>query len=230
MSVWIFIGLVLVCFLMGALLLPLYYRVHWERETIGQPMGYAGTVMAPGKLFGVSVAGNRRLPVVKVHFLRMSKTVAEAGASRRKKKPEAKPPADKPVQVKRRRRVKRVKTVVRLLSPGDVVRILRQAAGTMWSWIRPRTIRARLRFGTGDPMFTGVLYGMLWTVGIQQRLDREITPDFLQAGVQGHVTLRGWVMLGGLVWRVCYLMGSIIAFILVQKIRIFTRKIYRAGW
>lgn len=209
---------------------PIRYYLLWEKEAAGEPVRYAGSLYCPGNFLRITMEGGKGQPVAHIHFAGISKRVEWKTLRRRKKRKEKTEPESKPQkQAGGRRKFRIGKKIFGHLTPRELLQILHRLVEHFWKWLKPLKVRARLIFGTGNPMYTGLIYGLLWSVGIQQRLDREIRPDFLHPGLQGNVSLRGRVILGGLLWRGCYLVGFIITFILIKKIRIFTRTIYQSG-
>lgn len=91
---------------------------------------------------------------------------------------------------------------VRLLQREDVKELLSDsvsAAGKILKSIRPRHIRANIRFGTGSPDTTGYLYGAYCMAAPFLGAEVGVTPDFDEAVAEGEFDISGritvWVLL-----------------------------------
>lgn len=69
----------------------------------------------------------------------------------------------------------------------------------------PSSLKGRLLFGLGDPASTGKALGILSLFGpLWQKV--EITPDFQEKRLESDLTLKGWFILGILLWHILVLL------------------------
>lgn len=113
-----------------------------------------------------------------------------------------------------------IRHFVELLQDGDTKLLLGQCKLRLLKVlksIRPRTVKADILFGTGQPDTTGYLYGVTCMVSPCLGRDLIITPDFQNAVLEGNFYIKGHI-------SVVVLLTNAILILTDKKLRILFKK------
>ncbi len=109
-----------------------------------------------------------------------------------------------------------------LLDPGnkDAIRHILAEGKTLFSHIRPRRLRMKLRFSTGDPATTGEVVGAVSVLPFAYQKGNQLVPDFVseEAYLNGTIGLSGHIV-------IFYAVAMLVRLLLDKKVRRLIRHI-----
>ncbi len=99
----------------------------------------------------------------------------------------------------------------------ELKRIFNVATGNLWNLLKPDSFYADLICGTGNPMLTGIIFGILWSSTFYYETESSIRPDYIRAVIAGNVGIAGTISLCGIVWRIVRIAAYVLYIIVSRK-------------
>lgn len=210
------VGIILLLILWGFILIflmPLRYTVRWSNDA-DHAHKIAFEVIIFRGLFGLSGSNDSGKFTFQysLFFLKkdyIPKEGREKAEKPSKKKPESK---SKPTRIKKYGR-----KILTNFTPGELKRILRKTGKSLWTFLRPDYLRADLICGTGNPMWTGLVFGLIWSSDLYTKTESTIQPDYIRAILAGTAMIEGSFSLGSLLWQVIQIIVYVIYIIVSKK-------------
>ncbi|HKJ67795.1 MAG TPA: hypothetical protein VKA68_07545 [bacterium] len=201
-------------------ILPVQYVFRWQREQQDADMDISFRVRILRGVFAVHmqrVGGDSSFYysffTLRRHF-EPGKTTEPDGEPEQEESP-VKPSR----KIRSLRRISaKTQRVFNFLSFRDIWKLARLLLHHLWTWLRPDLFRTELTIGTGDPMSTGLLFGVLRGSGLDQNIDGSIEPNFTDAAVLGDLRVAGTLRIGGGLWRGVHVLLYAIFLVISKKI------------
>ena len=86
--------------------------------------------------------------------------------------------------------------LARYFNVGEIKNIGAKAIRMVWKTLQPRAGSCTIEYGTGNPMYTGIITGLLHTTSIFRRFPGKFTPNFVNKTLTGECHIRGNIVLG----------------------------------
>jgi len=207
MTIAIIILLVLFGLFLILLLMPVRYTVSYHRTDWVTPVIWTLNILFFGSRSGFYL--QYRSAEKFSGFFRMgpwSKPISEE-----EPETESEKPGKSEKKIRRSRGIKkRARRIMRFFSFEDLRKIMKLSLKLIWDWIHPNAYDIQLEIGTGDPMQSGVLFGLLSAVHLRNRTHIQLTVNYLKRGAIGKAWLTRQQNLFGLFWRCVYLILVVI--------------------
>jgi len=210
---WILLGL------LGLLLLilinPVQYAFQWERKSFDAPHWLRIHFRIFLGLLRFQIVLENSEPRTSFAIFGIESSLKEKEQKpkkeKKKKEKEAKKSKKKPKKV-----VKKVKWVRKYFSIADFKQIAKRTIHHLWGWLKPSHLSGNFQVGTGNPAYTGILFGWYCSTRLFENALIKITPEFVHSGLCGNGAIRGRLILIDLVRRIL-LIGITIISIYIQK-------------
>jgi len=139
--------------------------------------------------------------------------------------PKKKPPkAEKPSKKKKsksKQKAPRLKKygrrAVTHFTLNEIKQIFRVALRNLWDLLKPDRFYADIICGTGNPMWTGIIFGLLWSSSFYYETESSIRPDYIRPVIAGNIQIAGHISIGGILWRIVRIAAYVLYIIISRK-------------
>ncbi len=200
--------------------LPVKYVFRWQRESHGAEQDISFRVRFLWGVLSLHMRTSGGESEFAYSLLCITRHIEPGVAKKRKPEKEHEKQPGKPFPGIRTLRTvyPKMRRIFKLLAFQDMRKLAGLVLHHLWSWLKPDDLRTDLMIGTGNPMYTGLIFGVLRGSSFNKKLRGSIEPNFVDAMVEGNLKVAGTARMGGGLWRGCHVLVYAFFLVISKKI------------
>ena len=207
--------------LLAILFVPVNYRVLWTRDK--PDTGHTLTLKA-GWFFNILLievlVNSEKESGMFLSIFGIKKTLhpePEKKEEEKKKKAREKPDTPKKKYRIAKKRLNRLRSYFNL---HEVKYIFQKTLKRLWRMFSPSYFHLNAVCGTGNPMYTGLLVGLYYSLGVYRISSVHLQPDYTRATVYGKANITGYLSIGSVLGNLIIIIFTIILIGIRHKLRV----------
>ncbi len=208
--------MVLVGLVLLLLIFPIQYSLRWQRKSFDD---FHWLQLQVAVLLGLIrfrlVLQNTQMHTSFIIF-GIQKPLKKTEKKDKKHKKEKKAPKQKKKSKPILAKVQRIK---RYFSLSDLKRIFTLVLKHLIIWLKPSSLKGEFHVGTGNPAYTGIIYGWYCTTPLFDSQSVKVTPEFVHSGICGEGSIRGMFVLIELLVRIIFIITIVFSIYMRKKMQ-----------